>query len=257
MEAMMSTIRVGVQLHQQHTTFTSYAKAVQQVESMGVDSIWDCDHFFPLFGDPAGTHFEGWTLLSAIAALTSRAEIGCLVTCASYRNPMLLADMAKTVDHISSGRLILGIGAGFFERDFQEFGYEFGTAPERLKTLHEALPRIKDYWQRCSPTPLRNSIPILVGGGGEKVTLKLAAQYADIWHSFPPLDNFKRKTGVLDNWCKELGREPSTIRRSVSPAPGESLDAYVEAGATDLLVSVRDSWDFKGLDNMLNWRETH
>src|SRR5579885_446433 len=190
----MSAIQIGVQLHQQHTNYASYAKAVHEVESMGVDSIWDCDHFFPLFGDPNGTHFEGWTLLTAIAALTSRIEIGCLVTCASYRNPTLLAEMAKTVDHISNGRLILGIGAGFFERDFKEFGYDLGKSADRLRTLGATLSCVKAYWQRCSPSPVRNPIPILVGGGGEKVTLKLAAQYADIWHSFPPLDNFKRKT---------------------------------------------------------------
>ena len=169
----MSKIRVGVQLPPQHTTYASYAQAVRDVESLGVDTIFNWDHFFPLSGDPQGNHFEAMTLLTAIATLTTRAEIGTLVTCNSYRNPALLSNMAKTIDHISGGRLILGIGAGWCERDYAEFGYTFGAAPDRLRALGQALPIITQRWQVDVPAPVRNPIPIMIGGGGEQVTLKL------------------------------------------------------------------------------------
>ena len=252
----MARIRVGVQLHPQHTTYASYAEMVRQSEALGVDSIWNWDHFFPLYGEPNGPHFEGWTLLTAIGALTSRVEVGCLVSCNSYRNPKLLADMAKTLDHITNGRLILGIGSGWFERDYQEYGYEFGTAPERLRALRDALPVITKHWQECVPPPVRNPIPILIGGGGEKVTLKLAAQYAQLWHGFGPPETFRHKSAVLDDWCRELGRDPATIERSVSPQGADDpLDAYVEAGASHIILGMGEPWDLKAVERLVSWRE--
>lgn len=253
----MTRIRIGVQLHPQHTAYADFAEAVRRVEEIGVDTIWNWDHFFPLYGERNGNHFEGWTLLTAMATLTSRAEIGCLVTCNSYRNPHLLADMARTVDHISGGRLILGIGAGWFERDYQEYGYEFGTGPSRLKDLGQALPIIKERWAKLVPAPVRNPIPILIGGGGEKVTLRLTAQHADMWNGFGPPEKFRHKNDVLDEWCDKAGREPSTIERTVNIRSPEldHLDDYVAARANHIILEWDAPWDLDPIRRLVQWRE--
>lgn len=254
----MSKFRVGVQLHPQQVSYASYAEAVRQVEAIGVDSIWNWDHFYPLYDDPQGNHFEGWTLLTAMATLTSRAEIGCLVTCNSYRNPALLTHMAKTVDHISNGRLILGIGAGWFERDYNEYGYEFGTPASRLKALGDNLPIIKNRMAAEIPAPVRNPIPILIGGGGEKVTLKLTAQYADLWNGFGPVPDWQRKNEILTQWCKDVGRNPADIERTASVAADDipdNLDAFAKAGATHMILGMGTPWNYKLVEQLVQWRD--
>jgi probable F420-dependent oxidoreductase len=242
----------------QHTSYPEYIEAVQRFEELGVDILWNWDHFFPLSGDPQGNHFEGWTLLTAMAALTKRVEVGCLVTCNTYRNPALLSDMAKTVDHISNGRLILGLGAGWFERDYQEYGYPFGTAGSRLAALEQSLEIIKARWELDVPRPLR-AIPILIGGGGEQKTLRIAAKHATMTHFFANVETFAHKMEVLDRWCAEEHRDPAEIERACSvskTASDAERDDYVAAGASQFNLGMSSFWDYDAVESLLRWRDS-
>ena len=206
-------VRLGIQVQPQHALYPKVRDTVRALDDMGVDILFNWDHFFPLSGDKDGLHFEAWTELGSWAELTTTVEFGTLVNCNSYRNPDLQADMARTLDHISGGRFIFGTGSGWFERDYDEYGYEFGTAGSRLDALAEALPRIESRWQKLNPAPLRD-IPILIGGSGEQKTLKLVAKHADIWHSFVPPAELPRKIGILQEHCDTVGRDMSEIEFS-------------------------------------------
>ncbi|HEY8455907.1 MAG TPA: LLM class F420-dependent oxidoreductase [Actinopolymorphaceae bacterium] len=256
---MTRPIRIGVQIQPQHADYAQIRDAVARAEDMGVDIIYNWDHFFPLYGDPDGKHFECWTMLGAWAEATSRVEFGALVTCNSYRNPELLADMARTVDHISGGRLILGIGAGWFERDYNEYGYEFGTPGTRLADLKEALPRIKSRWRKLNPPPTRD-IPVLIGGGGERKTLRYTAEYADIWHGFGDAATLQHKCKVLDEWCAEIGRDPAEIERSGgAPAgdPYEVAQPFLDAGITQFTFGVSGpDYDLSTVKRWVAWRDS-
>ena len=234
----------------------AFAAAVRRADEIGVDTIWHWDHFYPLYGDPDGPHFEAYTLLTAMAILTSRAEVGCLVTCNNYRNPNLLADMLRTLDHISQGRAILGIGAGWFERDYAAYGYTFGTWTDRFEALEANLPIIRERWAKLNPPPTR-PIPILIGGGGEKKTLRLTALYADMWNSFGSPEEWKHKNGVLDRWCVEVGRNPAEIERTVAFFMDgmDKLDDYAAAGATHLILGMGEPWNFDAVERLVRWRD--
>lgn len=254
---MTRPIRIGVQIQPQHAEYTDIRRAVARAEEMGIDIAYNWDHFYPLYGDPDGKHFECWTMLGAWAEATERVEIGALVTCNSYRNPELLADMARTVDHMSGGRLILGIGSGWFEKDYVEYGYEFGTAGGRLDDLAESLQRIERRLEHLNPPPLRD-IPILIGGGGEKKTLRLVAKHADIWHTFGKPDLIQHKTSVLERHCAEVGRDPAEIERSVGVDAaqlhlGNELHGL---GVTQFTVGLNGpDYDMGPLADWLAWRD--
>jgi probable F420-dependent oxidoreductase len=256
---MSTPIRIAVQIQPQHADYRQIRTAVAAAEDTGVDVIFTWDHFFPLYGDAHGKHFECWTLLAAWAEATERAELGALVTCNTYRNPDLLADMARTVDHISGGRLILGIGAGWFERDYDEFGYPFGTAGSRLADLDAALPRIKARWAKSNPEPTRE-IPILIGGGGEKKTLRIAGEHAHMWHAFGDAATIARKSGVLDDWCATAGRPPEAIVRStgVDMAPDQQAQPLIDAGVSLFTIGVDGpDYDLGLVKEWIAFRDQH
>lgn len=247
MDERTPRFKVGVDLHPQHCTIEELRAAWRAADALGVDTIWTWDHFLPLppgrmvapalSAETEGNHFEGWSLLAAMAVETTRARLGLLVTANGYRNPDLLADMARTVDQLSGGRLILGIGAGWAERDYVEYGYEYPAPAARLRALEESLLRIKARLTRLKPGPA-GPLPILVGGGGERVTLRLAAEYADLWNAFSPLESWAHKNAVLNQWCAKVGRDPRRIERTIGILPSEASDweRLVAAGAEHLIL---------------------
>jgi probable F420-dependent oxidoreductase len=247
-------VRIGLQLQPQHMDYATIRRTASEAEDLGLDVLFNWDHFYPLSGEPDGLHFECWTMLAAWAESTSRVEIGALVACNSYRNPELLADMARTVDHISEGRLILGIGSGWFERGYTEYGYEFGTAGSRLDDLATALPRIESRWEKLNPKPTRD-IPVLIGGGGEKKTLRLTAKHADIWHSFSDPETLERKLGILGQHCADIGRDPNEIEISVMGKTADR-DKMYELGARLFTIHTGGPKpDLTELRDFLAWRD--
>jgi len=254
-------VRLGVQLAPQHAPYELIRDTATELEELGVDIIFNWDHFFPLSGEPDGLHFESWSMLAALAEQTTRVELGALVNCHSYRNPNLQADMARTIDHISAkggvGRFLFGTGSGWFERDYVEYGYEFGTVGQRLDALAHDLPIIRSRWQALNPQPTRE-IPILIGGGGEKKTLRIVAEHADIWHSFSDVPTLERKLGILAEHGRAVGRDTSEIETSVevrnrTMAEADELRA---AGATLFTLGITGpTYDLGLVREWLGWRD--
>ncbi len=253
----MTELRVGVVLRPQATTVEALRSAWVEADAMGANSIWVWDHFFPLFGDLDAPHFEGWTLLSAMAADTKRAMVGTMVTCNSYRNPELLADMARTLDHLSGGRLYLGVGSGWFERDYNEYGYDFGTVGSRLRQLEVDIPRMQARLEKLNP-PAVGGLPLLIGGSGEKVTLRLVAQHADAWNTFGPPENYERLSGVLNEWCAKVDRNPADIERTVSIQADDVDDVgrYIDAGADHVIVGLNSPFGLEPLSSLIAQRDS-
>jgi len=252
-------VRIGVQIKPQHADYAQIRRACAAAEEAGVDIVFNWDHFWPLGrgAKAEGKHFECWTMLGAWAETTNRVEFGPLVSAIGYRNPDLLADMARTVDHMSGGRLVLGIGAGFREKEYAEYGYPFGTPAERASQLESGLVRIERRLAVLNPPPVRK-IPVLVAGAGERKTLALVAQHADIWNALlPDEESYVRKSRILDAHCARIGRDPGTIERSVLVAgPPEDLgERHLALGATLFIVGMNPQDDLAEVERWVAWRD--
>ncbi len=247
-------IRIGLQIAQYDASLSALLTAAQEAEAIGADALFNWDHFF----GPQDTDvpsFECWTTLVAWATATSRIALGPLVNCIGYRNPDLVADMARTVDHASPGRLILGLGSGFKERDYAEYGYAFGTVASRVADLDRGATRIQKRLARLNPPPSR-PIPLLIAASGERRALRIVAGHADIWHTFADGEAFRQKAQILDRHCEELGRDPREIERSVLVGgdPESSGPRLLDLGVTLFIVSVRNL-DLEPARSWIRWRD--
>jgi probable F420-dependent oxidoreductase len=260
----MRPIRIAAQLHPQQGDYRALRDAAVRAEELGYDIVYNWDHFYPLYGDRDGPHLECWSVLAAWAEATERIQLGPLVSCTSYRNPNLIADMARTVDRISDGRFILGLGAGWFQRDYDEYGFPFGTAGSRIAALGAAVPLIRRRLELLNPPPVRRP-PILIAGQGERRTLRIVAQHADGWHAgFPDRPpELVPKVAALRRWCAELGRDPADIEWGVGVEP-EDLDrfrvddgsTYVEMGFSQFTLGFGGpTWDVDAGRAWLAWRD--
>jgi alkanesulfonate monooxygenase SsuD/methylene tetrahydromethanopterin reductase-like flavin-dependent oxidoreductase (luciferase family) len=227
----MTEIKIGALCWNQYTDWPSLLEAGARAERVGYDTLWTWDHLFPIVGSWEGPILEGWTVLTAWAMATERIRIGLMVGANTFREPALTAKIATTLDHVSNGRAILGIGAAWFQREHEAYGLRFGEGPpERLRWLAEALPVVRGMLHgerptaagprysarevRNDPPPVQQRLPILVGGGGEKVTLKLVARYADANNVGDGIENVRRKEAILLQHCEDVGRDPNEIERT-------------------------------------------
>jgi alkanesulfonate monooxygenase SsuD/methylene tetrahydromethanopterin reductase-like flavin-dependent oxidoreductase (luciferase family) len=227
----MTDVKLGALAWNQYTDWASLRDAGIRADRHGYDSIWTWDHLYPIVGDHEGPILEGWLTLAAWAEVTERAAIGLMVGANTFRNPALVAKMATTLDHMSDGRAVLGIGGAWFETEHRGLGIEFGGSPgERLRWLEEAVQIMRGMLDGSRPSgrrfyaaeealnlpaPVQRRLPILVGGGGEKKTLRIVARYADACNLGGGFENVRRKDEILRRHCEEVGRDESEIERTV------------------------------------------
>jgi alkanesulfonate monooxygenase SsuD/methylene tetrahydromethanopterin reductase-like flavin-dependent oxidoreductase (luciferase family) len=225
----MSPVKFGILLWNQATSWPDYATAVRRVDELGYEHLWAWDHLYAIFGDPYQPIFEGWSSLVAAAGMTKRARLGLLVGANTFRNPGLVAKTAATLDHVSGGRAILGIGGAWMEPEHRAHGIEFGTGfGQRLDWLDESVAAMRTVLDggeatsepgghyafdhlRHQPPPVQPHLPIMIGGSGEKKTLRTVARYADMWNAMGSLEKMTHKIDVLRQHCEAVGRDPSQI----------------------------------------------
>lgn len=260
-------MKVGIDVSQHQLEWEEIRTRVLWAEEAGFESAWVFDHFTALYGDRKGPCLEAWTLLAGLAAVTSRIRLGALVTGVTYRHPSLLAAEVVTVDHLSAGRLNVGLGAAWHEEEHRRLGFGFPSAGERIERLDETVQILKalltsddvdfdgrHYQLRKAfyrPRPVQQPHPpIWIGAGGEKLMLPLAARHADVWHGFGSAAELRRKSAVLDRAAEAAGRDPAQIGRSTDLSISEPWDevrreaeALRDAGLTSLIVS----WPGEGM----------
>lgn len=266
-------LRFGVQTHPQHTTYTEILQTWRELDELGFDTAFLFDHFIPISSDPNGPCFEGWTLLAALAPQTKRMKIGILVTGNTYRYPAVLAKMAATVDHVSNGRLILGIGAGWFELEHAAYGIPFSTPGGRAKQLVESVQVLKmlftqekstftgTYYQLKDAPFAPKAVqkphpPILIGGMGPKRIQPLVARHGDIWNFFVKDGDPQEAKQICTNFdeiCRKVGRNPSEVEKSVSIRPPQvtgtkeevrgRIQALADAGVQHFIISLPAPYD--------------
>jgi alkanesulfonate monooxygenase SsuD/methylene tetrahydromethanopterin reductase-like flavin-dependent oxidoreductase (luciferase family) len=242
----VAVVKIGALCWNQYTDWPSLLEAGLRAERLGYDTLWTWDHLYPIVGSHEGPMFEGWLTLAAWAQATERVRIGLMVGANTFREPTLVAKMATTLDHISGGRAILGIGGAWFETEHIAYGLQFGSGfPERLRWLGEAVPIMKGMLHgeepsaggprytakavRNDPPPIQAHMPLLIGGGGEKVTLKLVARYGDANNVGGGFANVRRKEAILLEHCKAVGRDPAEIERTAAVGAMFIRDSRKEA----------------------------
>ena len=265
-------VTIALQMAPQFGDMARMRKVWMEAEELGVDRLYTCDHFFAMIITtdvltgahaevaPLAKNFEATTIQAAMAATTTRPEIGCIVHSNNYRNPNLMADIARTIDHISGGRFILGLGSGYLKADYDEYGYSYGTQASRLGDLARDLPIIKSRLGKLVPPPMRR-IPFLIASAGEKIGLRIVAEHADIWHVYGTRDTLVHKIQVLEQHCASIGRDPREIGFATQYIPGQMSDAdpdeYLKLGFRHLnAVTTGPDWDLGVLRELLQWRAT-
>ena len=242
---MTTSVKLGMLAWNQYTSWPAMKDAAVGADELGYDDIWTWDHLYPIVGSDDGPMLEGWMVLAGWAAATQRARIGLMVGANTFRNPALVAKMATTLDHISGGRAILGIGGAWFETEHKAFGIEFGGSPgERLRWMDEAArimrgmlhgeePSGDEFYAtrsvRNDPAPVQARLPLLIGGGGERRTLRSVALYADMCNVGGGFESVKHKDVVLRRHCAEVGRDESEIERTVGMGVIVIRDTEAEA----------------------------